>query len=144
MPRPAHEFKKSGPSIPPEDDTIDTGAAAQQTVRIVPAGSAPPVQTAAPASIFAAGQAAKPKRLYAAASVDPAALKIESGVPMPVMANNPGQSPWPGLCARMKAGDMVRLTPKQATSLISWAKKNQVKLARRSLGPDQCGVWRTA
>lgn len=143
MPRTAETFKKSGPAIAPGEDDHDTGAAAQQTVRIVAAGSVPPVATSAPASVFAAGQAAKPKRLYAAATVDAAALKIESGVPIPTILNNPGHSPWPAVYARMKKGDMVRLTPAQATSFISWSKKNKAALTRRRLGPDQAGVWRT-
>lgn len=75
--------------------------------------------------------------------VDPTALKIERGVPMPE-ARSSLESPWPGVYAQMKKGDMVRLTERQAISFVSWGKKANAALARRNLGPDSAGVWRTA
>lgn len=92
-------------------------------------------------SAFDVGGKDKPARQVE--QVDVAALKIEKGVPMP--AATPGrQSPWPAVYKLMSKDDMVRLTPKQADSFVAWGKKAGVSLAKRRLGEDEAGVWRTA
>jgi hypothetical protein len=92
-------------------------------------------------SAFDTGAPVKAKRDYA--RVDPEAVKIERCIPLPPSATGT-VSPWPSVYARMSRGDMVRLTRRQATSFVSWGKKYQASLARRTLGPDSAGVWRTA
>jgi hypothetical protein len=92
-------------------------------------------------SVFDTSAPPKAKRDYA--RVDPTALKIESGVPLPPSPSGT-VSPWPSVYARMAKGDMVRLTKRQATSFLSWGKKYEANLARRTLGADSAGVWRTA
>lgn len=94
-------------------------------------------------SVFDTGAATKAKVKRDYARVDSAAVNIESGVPLPPSPTGT-VSPWPAVYARMAKGDMVRLTKRQATSFMSWGKKYKASLARRTLGSDSAGVWRTA
>lgn len=112
--------------------------------RTVPAAGAPRPDTTAPASVFAQAQAAKPKRPYSRATFDPASVTIEAGVPLPPSAAPQRTSPYVGLLQRMKAGDSVRLTIRQAASMRAAAKKAGIKVEVRRLGTDAAGVWRTA
>jgi hypothetical protein len=48
------------------------------------------------------------------------------------------------LLGRMKAGDMVELTPTQAKSLVTAANKIGVKLTVRRFDDQRTGVWRVA
>lgn len=113
----------------------------QQTVIRANAKPGAGKPTGAVSSVFEAGAHAKPPtRQYD--RIDAGAIKIESGVPVP--ETSPGKaSPWPVVYARMKPGDMVRLTHRQATSFVSWGKKHTAALTRRKLGDDSVGVWRT-
>ena len=92
-----------------------------------------------PNSVFDTGAPAKTRR---EPRIDPTAVKVERGVPLPPSPTG-CVSPWPAVYARMAKGDMVRLTKRQATSFMSWGKKFKASLARRTLGPDSAGVWRT-
>lgn len=88
--------------------------------------SAPP---AASSSVFAAGQAAKPKRA-APAQFDPDAVQIERGVPIP-----PPREMMVGrynrLLARCAPGDCVSLPLAVARGLVSQAKKTGRKVTIR-------------
>jgi hypothetical protein len=94
-------------------------------------------------SVFDTGAAPKATQPRVASKVDPMAIEIEQGVAMPETVVGV-KSPWPDVYARMKKGYMVRLTHRQAVSFQSWGKKAKASLARRTLGPDTAGVWRTA
>jgi hypothetical protein len=73
--------------------------------------------------------------------VNPAAVVIKSGVPIPEVRVD-AQSLWQGVYSRMKKGDMAELSEREAKSLISWGKRNKHKLTTRRLGEDCVGVWR--
>jgi hypothetical protein len=93
-----------------------------------------------PNSVFDTAAPAKAKR---EPRIDPAAVRVERGVPLPPSPTG-CVSPWPAVYARMVKGDMVRLTKRQAGSFMSWGKKHKGSLARRTLDADSAGVWRTA
>ena len=127
----------------PENEADDTGKGAQQSVRIVSASNAPRPETTAPASIFAAGQAAKPARQQHVAALDPLAVVIRTGVPLPDV--RPGLTAiYPQLWSRMPAGGMVELPDRQAHGLIAHVKKIGGKAAVRKLREGVKGVWRIA
>lgn len=136
----------------PDDEPPDTGPGAVQRIVRTPAA------TAAPRSVFdLAGNAPPPpappfpKRPKAprrpmAAAIDPAAITVHSGRPLPpVVAGTAARgSRYAVLFGRMQAGDMVELTDQQATAFVSWGKKHKHALTRRRTGPGTAGVWRTA
>lgn len=107
--------------------------------RVVNAAGAPRPQTSAPASVFAFGQAAKSGRKPAL--LDPAAVVIRSGVPMPPIGNRTGGT-YIALWERMAAGDMVELPDRAAHGLITHVKKLGGKAAIRRLTAGTKGVWR--
>lgn len=104
------------------------------------AGSKPPPATTAPASVFAMGAAAKPKRA-APERLDLSQISIRRGVPIPDAEPPRRESAYLQLLKRMRPGDMVELSTKQAYSLLSQAKKHQVAVTRRKLGEDNYGIW---
>lgn len=113
------------------------------TRRIVPATAAKP-PTAAPNSVFAAGQAAKQKRTYERKPLDISTVEIRKGVPIPE-SKAPGRSSvYADLLARMKKGDSCELEHRNALSLKSVAKKAGVPLVLRKLTETHTGCWRTA
>lgn len=112
------------------------------TRRIVPAMQASTPATNAPSSVFAAGQAAKPKRPHPAPP-DPAKVTIRKGVPLPAVATGPNAiGAYKEILDGMKKGDSVVLTLRQAKSMVSSAKKAGIKVAMRRTGDDEAGVWR--
>lgn len=144
MPRAANAYKKSGPAIAPGDEQNDTGAAAQQKVRIVSASGLPPVETTAPASIFAAGQAAKPAPMQRAPRqmLDIETIKIKKDVPLPE-TDRGAAGFYAQLWARIPVGGMVELPRRQAAGLHSYAKKlGTGRVAIRTLDTGVKGVWR--
>ena len=145
MNRAANAYKKHGPPIGPDDDVPDTHAAGQQTVRIVPAGSTPPPVTTGAASVFAAGQAAKPKRAHTPGpALQPHAVVIKSGVPIAphIRGGSPGFNRALVLLQRMKRDDMVEVSHRHANSLAAQAKTAGIKIAKRKLSAETSGVWR--
>jgi hypothetical protein len=149
MPRAAGTYSRKAPAIGPDDKRLDDdGAAARQTVRVVPANAFPrPMTTAAP-SVFAAGQAAKPKRKYGPrCPPDAATIAIRTDVPIPPRGTNAaGESAYAALWARMPVGGMVELLRPQSNAFVKWAQLNGVgkQLVRRNLGDDVYGCWRIA
>lgn len=107
--------------------------------RIVKAAESPRAQTSAPASVFALGQSSKPKRT--AVVLDPAAVVIRSGVPVPPVVTN-GSGVYTALWQRMKAGDMVELPDRTAHGLVAHVKKHRGKVSVRRLTAGTKGVWR--
>lgn len=116
--------------------------------RIVPAAQFPPVATTAARSIFAAGQAAKPRSTRGRRNPpDPAAIVIKTGVPIPPHARNErGVSAYAELWARMRDGDMVELQRSQANAFQKWAQKSGLSkvFVRRVLSDEVHGCWRVA
>ena len=132
-------YKKSAPIM--DDDNPDHGAAATQTVRIVPANQAAPLNVAAGnSSIFAAGQAAKPTPVpRARLNIDKVVIK--KGVPIPALRTG-AVSAYAPLLARMEPGDCVELPDRQCHGLTGMAKKLKVPHAARRLGPGVKGFWK--
>ena len=116
---------------------------AEMQQRTVPAAGAPRPETTAPASVFAAGQAAKTKRPYSRATLDVTAVQILKGEPMPATGAPQRGSPYVELLTRMQPGDSVKLTRRQAASLRAAAKKAGIAVEVRRLGEDVAGVWRS-
>ncbi len=113
----------------------------KQTVRRVSAADTKPPVTSAPASVFAAGQAARPaKRTYR--REDLSAVEIRSGVPVPPARTGPHTSTFAQLLERMQPGDMVELNPRQAQSMKSRARSLGIEVTLRKLENGQVGVWR--
>lgn len=111
--------------------------------RVVPAaGSNPPSTTAAP-SVFGAASP-KRKRLppTTSATLDPGAVVIRKGVPIPPNRRNASASIYSALMDRMAKGDMVELPHRNAKSLYSWANTNRIKAITRRLTDETSGVWR--
>lgn len=149
MPRAANAYRKTGPAIaPPDDDDDDTGAAARQKVTRIDATAAPRPVTSAPASIFAAAQAAKPKRAYsknARPPLDQACVEVKLGVPIPPPRTKIGESPYAQLFERMPVGGMVELEEVRSNGFMAWGNKRAPgHLVRRILRPGVAGVWRVA
>lgn len=93
----------------------------------------------APSSVFAMGQAAKPKRARPIVAAD---VRIVSNVSVPPPSVGRGSaSPYAALLARMRPGDMVELSVRQSFGLISMAKKLQIEVTRRAHG-DGMRIWR--
>lgn len=124
-----------------DDDDRESG---HPTQRVVSAAGAPRVATSAPASIFAVGQVAKPARKYTPRTyIDPAAIAIKTGVPIPTQGGPKAVSPYSTLFGRMPVGGMVELSPRRAAGLMSWGKKHAPgQLVRRALSANVAGVWR--
>jgi hypothetical protein len=104
--------------------------------RVIPAAGAPRLNPNA--SVFAAGAAAKPKRV----PLDPAKVAVKSGVPVPPLTRFARGSAAKDLLARMKVNDCAELSLTHARSVVSYAKKVGIKVAIRKLGGDLAGVWR--
>jgi hypothetical protein len=134
---------KNAPAIAPGEDDTDNGAAAKQTVRLVQAGTQPPPQTTAPASIFAAADAAKPatKKRAPRQLLDVAAVEIKLGVPLPAV-HSVRTAIYPGLWQRIPVGGMVELPNRQAHGLYQHCNKIGAKSAIRTLSPTTKGLWR--
>jgi len=130
---------------PPPLDEVDTGAAAQQVKRLVPAaGMPPPITTAAP-SVFdiakGASEPAKPAR--ASSALDPDAIAIMRGVPIPPATRfSENANAALTLLQRMQPGDMVQVNKSHGNTLIAQAAKSKIKIVKRKLGADAVGVWR--
>jgi len=129
-----------------DDDTDDEPGAGQPVVRRISAAGAPRPVTTAPASVFAAGQAAKPPRkpMGPREYLDPAKVVIKTGVPIPVKSQHQSRpSPYAALFARMAVGAMVELAPRHAAGFVSWSKKHaQGQVLRRALPGGMAGIWR--
>lgn len=111
------------------------------TQRRVSANDAPRPRTSAPSSIFEAGQRAKPQRVDHVANIDPDAVTIRRGVPVPEVNHHP-RSKWKQLLDRMQPGDMVELPEKVAASLVATGRKAGIKTSWRRLGDGKTGVWK--
>ena len=131
------------PNRKPDTDTADEDSGQPQRSRL-PAGSQPPPATSGASSVFALGRQAKPAAAPRGPRIDPAAVAIKRGVPIPPAEFGVGvESPYVVLLKRMQAGDMVELPYRQAYGLISMAKKLKIGITRRKLGADTFGIWRT-
>lgn len=131
-----------------DDEALDTQRGEQQQVRIVSALGAPTPLTRGASSVFAAGQAAKPKRRYGPRNpVNPDAVVIEQGVPIPPrVQSGPGESAYAKLFARMPVNASVVLTTSQGNAFMKWAqvRKCTAELVRRAHEDGQVRVWRVA
>ncbi len=83
----------------------------------------------------------KKKTARTVVRIDPASVKIYSGVPLPAVTTGQA-SPWPAVYKNMKKGDMVKLTHREAVAFLSWAKKHKAVMTRRALPDEVVGVWR--
>lgn len=76
-------------------------------------------------------------------TLDVAAVKIRSGVPIPAHRHGPGAvSGYETLLKQMKAGDCVTLPEREAGSMLSRAKKLGITCTRRVTGPGEVTIWR--
>ena len=126
----------------PSDGDEDRGAAARQTVVRSVAGHLPPPATTGVASVFAAGKKPRKPRGEVAPPLDPSAVEIKVGVPIPEPVTGK-PSVYPQLFERMKDDSMVELPVKVARNFMYWgSKKHPGRLVIRKLGPDRCGVWK--
>lgn len=105
----------------------------------VPAAAAAPPATNGHASVFAAGQAAKRKRV----PLDYASVKVKKDVPLP-----PPRASAPtvinasqALLDRMEVGDMVELSEVHAKTLTTYARNKKYRTAMRTLSATTFGVW---
>ena len=110
--------------------------------RVVPAAGTKRPETTAPISVFAAGQAAQPRRSYTRTTLDVTAVQIQKAMPIPSTGAPQRGSPYVELLQRMQPSDSVQLTRRQAASLRAAAKKAGIEVVVRRLGPDAAGVWR--
>lgn len=110
------------------------------TRRVVSATSAPAPQTSGIASIFPP-KAKKPRK--PTVRVDPLALKIETGVPIPVLQPPPNREPkWPKLAKALQPGQMVRCpTQGSAKALERCLKAIGKATTLRKLSDTEVGVW---
>lgn len=91
--------------------------------------------------------AAKASRPTGAAynRLDPLNTPIRSGVPIPsIDVQRAAAAPYAVLWSRMKSGDSVELIDKQASSLLSYLKKNKHHHTVRRTGVGVKSIWRTA
>ena len=119
-----------------------TGSAGATSTQEEKAPAAPAPATA-PTPAPASKPQATPARLPREKLLDVASVAVRSGVPLPPAQHGKNTSVYAELYARMKKGDMVELTPRQATSFSAWAKAKKRGLAVRTLGPGKHGCWRT-
>lgn len=124
-------------SKPPADDDTDDNPIQRRRTQ---AGTTPPPATTAASSVFALGAKAKPRRAPAA-RLDPSAIQIRSGAPIPEKEAG-GPSAYIELLGRMKPGDMVELTDKQMYAMVRHAKRTGVQITRRRLDSGLYGIWR--
>ena len=95
-----------------------------------------------PASVFdIAKNAPKPARKLAV-RLNPAAVVVREGVPLPENPRAGGVSPYKLLLDKRRAGDSVELKSAHAKSLVKCANKAGIKVAVRALGDGVSGVWR--
>lgn len=107
--------------------------------RRVAASDMPPPRTNGARSAFDL-VAPPPKAARKHETFDPLAVVIEDNVPLPDVP--PARSSrYLALLSRMKPGQMVRLSKKQALSVTQLARKHNIKTALRQMG-DVYGVWR--
>ena len=109
--------------------------------RTVPASGTAAPATSAPRSAF--DQVRPPSKPAAASDdFDPSAVVIEEGVPLPSPSPGRRVDHYQALLDRMKVGDRVKLSKKQALGLQGQFKKKGLKAAVRDLGGGVFGVWR--
>lgn len=105
-------------------------------------GTKPPQTNGAP-SVFALAKAARKGRRPGSLDLDPNAVEIRTGVPIPGRSIRPPV--YSTLWARMPVGGMVELPPLQAKALAAYARTRPgAKASRRTLGDGKMGVWRLA
>ena len=95
-------------------------------------------------SVFDVARKAARKMRIPVPAIDIDALQVRSGIPLPpsTTGRGTGFSVYAAVLEKMKAGDSVELLPVQARSLVSYAKKQGVKVAVRRLSETATGVWR--
>lgn len=144
------------PAAAPDEDDDPRDAITQ---RVVPASAAGKPQSTGVASVFAmaaqAGTLAKAEAKAQAAAqpkdrkravkhlLDPEAVPIKQGVPLPITKGGRGsEARYAALAQRMGIGDCVELTERHGKTLASEARKRGMKMATRRLPNGQLGVWR--
>lgn len=132
MPRGIPNRKPAPPEREFDDDPI--------VRRNISAHKVPAPPTSAPASVFDLAKSLPKPRRKQAPSIDPDAIAIERGVPVP--PPKPKRSPYLTLLQRMRPRDMVRITAKQAWSMKSAAKAHGIAVTMRSLEVGVVGCWR--
>lgn len=113
-----------------------------QVVILRDALNAPPVQTTAPASVFAIG-GTSPRKVPRprAGAPDPRSLTVVD-IPAPKKRTNP-PSAWAAVFASMPPGKALQpLTQAQAVSFCSWGRQHGHRLRRAAVGGDTYAVWR--
>lgn len=136
------------PPVTADDDEVDTFPIRQRTVPASTAGGvslldrpawAPPKE-ATMTSTLTPPQPKKPR--VAAPAFDPLAIELKKDRALPPNTRGAAKSRYLALIERMQPGDSVDMHPIAAKSLISAAKKANVKLATRILSEEVTGVWR--
>lgn len=134
MPRKPLDTTRAGPAIPPDDDTPDTGAAAQQRVVRTTAGKAPlPAAPGTPRSAFEA----VPKWTPIAGPV------IHRGRPVPEPRTGKA-SLYLKVYEDLAVGDCAEWPDRQANAMASILKKHGLPHLVRRLSDGSKGVWRCA
>lgn len=111
---------------------------------------AAPASTAPAGAVAPAGQSPRPRRATAASLPplpDPAALRIEPGIPLPEKPTPKGKvSPYTPLFEAMQPGDSITMATEGARRLICSAQHLGKKLGRkyvhRQIGGGQSRIWR--
>ena len=117
--------------------SVDVSAPVQRTVAAV---NTRPPETTAQRSAFDNKPKRRPEGVPA---LDPAAVQIQSGEPMPRrVRGGSGGGRAGALLARMAPGDSVVVLHVHARSLIARARKLGIKAELRKLSDEQSGVWR--
>jgi hypothetical protein len=93
-------------------------------------------------SAFEAVTPTRVKRRSPPTYLDPAAITIKKGVPVPPVRTG-SQSGYVDVWAAMSEGDMVELTDRQASGLASYVKTIKGQCLVRRIAPGMKGVWRT-
>lgn len=133
MPRKPRDTTRPGPALPPDDDTPDTGAAAQQRV----------VRTAAGAAPFPAAPGTRRSAFETVPAPLVAGPVIHRQLPIP--------EPRTGRASRylqdyeaLQVGDCAEYPNRQAVGMAQALRKAGLPHVVRSLSPTTKGVWRIA
>ena len=113
--------------------------------RVVPAATAAPLSSVFQAGAAAQQSAAAERRARPRFNPpDADAVKIVSGKAIPPLERGPGAvSPYQRLYDRLKKGQCAEgLTPSQARSFASWAKRRGKRVTIRVYPNDTADAWR--
>ena len=118
----------------------DPGVVKQRVTSLADGGIGKPAGAAN--SVFDVAKSRRAPKVPVPA-IDLATLIVRKGVPIPEsQRRSEGSSRYQAVLARLEPGDSVVLLARQAHSLVSYAKKHEIKVAVRKFGDGTTGVWR--